>query len=272
MKTLLASLLTLNVMAVPAFADDALVQRYVDSLKLEEMFEILREEGLETAEEIARDDQAITPSAAWSARMSRIYDVERMEQIFSSALSETRNVEASEEALAFFESELGKRIVEVELYARRSLVDETVEDAVREQALALRESNPDRIEAYQDFIDINGFVENNLAGALNSNLAFFRGLASNPEFRAMDESTMFEQVYQQAEEIREDMVDWTMNFSVLAYSVLNLEEMQAYIDSAASASGQTLNTALFAGFDEVFEYHSYELGRAMAEFMAGDET
>ncbi|MCY4335697.1 MAG: hypothetical protein OXC60_13650 [Litoreibacter sp.] len=128
------------------------------------------------------------------------------------------------------------------------------------------------VEAYQEFIDINGFVDNNLAGALNSNLAFYRGLASNPEFRTMDESTMFEQVYQQAEQIRKDMVDWTMNFSVLAYSVLSLEEMQDYIDSSASEAGQVLNSALFAGFDQVFEYHSYELGRAMAEFMAGDET
>ncbi|MEM7473229.1 MAG: hypothetical protein AAF340_17910 [Pseudomonadota bacterium] len=272
MKHILACLFMLPTLVTPAFADQALAQRFYTSLQLGEMFEILRDEGMEAAEELARDDEAISPSSAWTSRIERIYDVERMEALFEAALLSSENFELSDEALAFFESTLGKRIVEVEIYARKSLVDEAVEEAVREQAKSLKESEPDRVAAYQEFIDVNGFIDNNLAGALNSNLAFYRGLASHPEFRTMDESTMFEQVYQQAEEIRRDMVDWTMNFSVLAYSVLSLDEMQNYIDSSETKSGQALNSALFAGFDEVFEYHSYELGRAMAEFMAGDET
>jgi hypothetical protein len=63
-----------------------------------------------------------------------------------------------------------------------------------------------------------------------------------------------------------------MNFSVLAYGLLSEEEMQSYIDASDTRAGQILNTALFAGFDKVFELHSFELGRALAEFMVGDDT
>ena len=83
---------------------------------------------------------------------------------------------------------------------------------------------------------------------------------------------MLRQVYQQEPEIRADMEDWTMNFSVLAYGLLSTEEMQSYLDMSRTSEGQTLNAALFAGFDRVFEMHSFELGRAMSEFMAGDDT
>ncbi len=273
MRVLLAALLTMQVSVTAAFADQtALVERYYSALKMQEVFEILRNEGIEAAEKMADEDEAITRSPAWSSRIARIYATDKMDAIFRQGLRTTGRLEGSEDALAFFESALGQRIVEIELEARRALSGEAMEEAARAEAASLREQDPDRYAMYEQFIAVNNLVESNLMGALNSNLAFYQGLGTNPTFGVIDEETILNQVYEQAPEIREDMEDWTMNFSVLAYGLLSEEEMQSYIDASDTRAGQILNTALFAGFDKVFELHSFELGRALAEFMVGDDT
>ncbi len=259
--------------AFGAFADtDGLIDRYMSALKMQDVFEILQDEGVTSAEEIAETDTAITPSPAWSSRVARLYATDKMDAIFRKALRDAGNLDVSAPALAFFETELGARIIDIEIEARRALADDEVEDAVRERAEALKASDPDRYALYQQFIDVNDLIESNLMGALNSNLAFYRGLGSSPGFGELDEQSILSRVYEGAEDIRENMIDWTMNFSVLAYSVLTEEEMQSYIDLSQSPAGEVLNSALFAGFDNVFELHSFELGRAMGEFMQGDDT
>jgi len=261
------------VLVSPATAETgSLVGRYYTALKMEEVFNILRDEGIASAIKTAEEDDSITASPAWTSRISNIYTIEKMDAAFRHGMGGDDALEASEEALEFFESELGRRIVEIELDARRALSADEVEAVMREKVLALAEENPERLEMYERFIEVNNLVDSNVMGALNSNLAFYRGLGTNPLFGAMDERSMLAQVYEQEAEIREDMEDWTMNFSALAYELLSDDELKTYIDVSDTKAGQIMNTALFAGFDKVFEMHSFELGRAMAEFMEGDDT
>ena len=263
------------VLTSPVMAQDseALIERYVEVLHMDEVFEILKEEGIAAGIEIAEEDEGITASPAWTARLSRIYDPEKMAETFRAAMAEVDDLDASEDALAFFEDDLGSRIVRIEIDARRAMMDDAVEEAMREEVATLEEVNADRLALYRAFIEANDLIESNVMGALNSNLAFYRGLSSNEQFgQAMDEGFMLSTVWQQEPEIRADMEDWTMNFSALAYAPLTEAEIESYIDISESDAGQKLNTALFAGFDAVFESQSFELGRAMAEFMVGEDT
>ena len=250
----------------------SLIERYYDALKMDEVFQLLQDEGVEGAVEIAQDDEAITLSPAWTSRARQIYSIEKMDAAFRLGLAEATDLSNSEEAIAFFETELGQRIVDIELAARTALSDDAAEEAAVEMAETLREADPDRVALYERFIEANNLVDSNVMGALNANLAFYRGLGTNELFGGLDEGSMLSQVYTQEPEIRSGMEEWTMNFSVLAYSLLSEEEMSDYIAMSEAPSGQQLNSALFAGFDQVFEMHSFELGRAMAEFMAGDDT
>lgn len=252
--------------------DAALVARYDAALKLPQVFEILRNEGTASALELAETDGSISPSPAWSSRVASIYSVEKMRAAFEDGLRRGNSLAASEPALAFFETDLGRRIVELELAARTALSDEEIAEATKDRARDLSETMPGRRDMYEAFIRVNNLVDSNVMGALNSNLAFYRGLGSNPSFNSMDERTILSSVYEQAGEIREEMEDWTMNFSVLAYELLTDKEMEDYIALSETPAGQHLNKALFSAFDVVFEMHSFELGRAMAEFMQGDDT
>lgn len=260
--------------ASAAFADarNALVDRYFDLFKMTEVFDILKQEGISASMEAATEDDAISVSPAWRARLEQIYAIDKMDAIFRAAVRDAE-ISGSSDALDFFNSELGQRIVDVELEARRALMEDGVEEAMLDQVEHMETSEADRLALYREFVTANGLIENNVMGALNSNLAFYRGLATGEAYAdTMSESFMLTTVWEQEPEIRADMEEWTMSFSVLAYAPLSDEEMQAYIDISETQSGQRLNSVLFQGFDALFEMQSFELGRAMAEFMVGEDT
>lgn len=258
-------------LATPLAADD-LIDRYYSALKIETVMQILRDEGMAAGQSMTEDGQ-ISASPAWTAQLNRIYDIETMDAVFRSGLDDVRDLKRSEPAIAFFETELGARIVDVEIDARISLADESLEAELLSHVEALRDEDPERVELYEAFIESNGLVDSNVSGALNSNLAFYQGLATNPDFGAgMTEEFMLNSVWAQEPEIREDMENWTISFAALAYGLLSNEDLEAYIALSRSEAGQKLNSALFRAFDQVFEIHSYALGRAVADFSQGDDT
>lgn len=258
---------------LPVSAQTGLVDRYISALSMDEVFEILRQEGVAAGEDMAREGADLSASPAWSARLSGIYQIQRMEQIFRAQIGAVGDLELSTPAIEFFETELGQRIVSLELAARRAMADEATEQAMARQVSEMRQNASDRIALYEEFIEVNDLVESNVSGALNSNLSFYRGMATLEQFRiTLNEGFMLSTVWEQEPEIRKDTQDWVLNFSALAYDVLSDEEMQQYIDLSNSEAGQKLNAALFAGFDKVFELQSYDLGQATGEFSIGEDT
>ena len=110
----------------------------------------------------------------------------------------------------------------------------------------------------------------NVVGALNANLAFFKGLGAGGGFE-MSEEEMLATVWGREAEIREDTTGWTFGYLTFAYEALTLEELRAYVDLSGTAEGRALNAALFAAFEAVFDDTSFSLGQAVSRFMVGDE-
>lgn len=260
------------------FVQDALAQsgriidRYMNALNVKGVFAVLREEGIEAGQNITEDSMGVNKSPAWSARLERIYDTEKMHSNFRQGLLDAGQLEGCEEAIAFYETELGARIINIEIAARKAMSDVAVERTALRKARLLEKENPELYGMYQEFLRVNDIVNSNVTGALNSNLAFFKGMAEGQKDGGMlSENFMLETVWQQEPEVRKEMENWSISFSTLAYSGLTPEEMQAYIDISKTDAGQHLNRVLFAGFDRVFEQQSYDLGLATAEFMRGED-
>lgn len=273
MRLLKTSITALMITASAAAAQSAsLLDRYFTALDMDTVFEILQDEGVTAGADVSGND-GVPPSPAWIARLERIYDPEKAKALFIEGMKSVKDIEASEAALAFFETELGARIVQIEIEARGALNTDEGEAAAAAAVAELRKNDPALFLMYKEFIQVNDLVESNVAGALNSNLAFFRGMATNESYsEGLSEGFMLTTVWEQEPEIRQEMEDWTMNFSSVAYSALTKAELQRYIDISKTPAGQRLNSVLFAGFDEMFEEQSYELGRATAEFMEGEDT
>ncbi|MEM6900024.1 MAG: hypothetical protein AAF583_09660 [Pseudomonadota bacterium] len=268
MIRLLAFIICLPSMALPATSDQ--IARLYEAVGTEKLIQILSEEGMEQSEALRMDMFPGRGGVGWSATVSTIYDATRLKTLFVTEFEAELEGTDVKGLLDFYASELGSRVSLLEVEARRAFMSDEVEKAAVLAFERLKESGSDRLELLEQLADTTGWIDRNVAGALNSNLAFYQGLASGQGFE-MTEDQMLSDVWGQEEGIREDTTDWVFGFMTFAYETLSDDELRAYTMLTASDAGRDLNRALFAGYDAIFMEVSYELGAAASLFSMGDE-
>ena len=243
-----------------------------EALQIPRVVEVMRAEGLQQGERIASDLMPGRDTAGWQLRLERIYDAPAMEDRLADALGDALDDEAEAEVVAFFEGDLGARIIDLELEARVALMDEDVEDAAIAAWDEIASDDPERAALIDEFIAVNGLIEENVQGGLNSNLGFMMGMNEGGAFDPpLDEGTMLSDIWAQEAEIREETTDWLRGYLGLAYAPLTEDELQTYVDFSASDTGQDFNRALFEAFDAMYDGVVYELGKTAAIMMMGED-
>jgi hypothetical protein len=254
--------------AAPATA--APVDELMQALRLPEMIEVMRAEGLAYGTELGQDLFAGGTSARWEGRLSEVYDTEKMMTVvrggFTSALQDTDIAPL----LSYFESETGQRIVELELEARRAMVEDDVEQAARESYRAMQVDEDPRLDQVARFIAANDLLEANVTGALNASFQFYSGLVDGGGMQ-MTEADILSDVWAQEEETRFDTEEWLNAFLLMAYAPLEDEVLDTYIDISSSREGKALNRALFTAFNGMYDELSYGLGLVAAQEMQGQD-
>lgn len=253
-------------LAMPGQA--AQVEDLYDALRLDEMITVMREEGLAYGDELA-EQMLPTGTAAWSNLISEIYDTERMGTIVEARFAQELSETDIAPLVSFFQSEPGARIVELELEARRAMIEPRVEEAAR---AAFREADPDdaRQQQLEMFIDSNDLLEGNVASALNASLRFYNGMVDGGAF-VMSESDILQDVWAQEAETRSDTQEWLYAFLMLAYEPLPDDALDRYIALSATEAGRDLNRALFNAFGAAYDEISYALGLSLAGQMQGQD-
>lgn len=244
-----------------------------DTLRIGSLIEVMRAEGLAHGDDLAEEMFPGQRGAGWQAMVARVYDVptlrQRFDAGFAAALAGSDRID---EIAAFFGSDLGQRVLTLEIEARRALLDATVEEAARLSYADMEAEGNVRVAALQRFAEVNDLIESNVMGALNANLAFYQGIAEVGGFGdAMPEDQMLAEVWAQEPDMRAETVDWLFPYLALAYKPLSDAELQAYQDFSDSPAGQAANAALFAAFDALFVAVSRDLGRAVGTQMQGQE-
>ena len=253
-------------------ADAEKTAQLFDALGLPEMIAIMREEGLAYGAEIATDLLSTTTNAKWEKTVSDIYDVDRMRGGTSAALDAALAGSDVDAMLDFFTSDLGQEIITLETSARRALLDDAVDEAAKQAAGDALEAGTPRAELVTDFVATNDLIDTNVVGAMNANFAFYMGLQDGGAFEAeLTEDQILADVNGQEPQIRQNTTEWVYGFLMMAYGPLSDDELQAYIDFSKTAPGQALNTAMFDAFDQMFVTISRQLGRASAQYMAGQD-
>ncbi len=243
-------------------------------LDIDNLIDVMRIEGRDNAIGVDTDILNGQGGAAWLTAVDRVYDPSKLRHSFDAALDrELGSDPAVRQAMrTFFGSGLGKRIVGLEVAARRTLIDSAAEDSAKrlwDKALSDQEPRSAQIER---FAQINDLIESNVMGALNSNFAFFKGLSTGGAFDApMTEDEMLAQVWAQEGDIRADTADWLYPFLMLAYQPLSDAELDQYIAFSLTPEGKKINAAIFAAFDDVFVQLSRELGASAAQLMTGQD-
>ncbi len=263
------------VMTLPAIAqssDDEKVDALFAALGLPEMLQIMREEGLDYGDTIARDMFAGRAPQGWSAVVSDIYDSTMMYEEVSAAFREELEGDDIDAMLAFYTSEPGRTIIDLEVSARRALLDDAVDEASKESAaIAMMDETP-RYLMVQDFVETNDLIEANVVGALNANYAFYMGLLDGGAMPgSVTSETALQEVWGQEGEIRASTTEWIYAFLMMAYQPVSDADLQTYIAFSETEAGQELNDALFVSFNEMFDDISRALGLASSRFMISQE-
>lgn len=243
------------------------------ALRLGDIVDVMREEGLAYADTMRADMFPDAAAAPWLARVDAVYDADRITAAFDVALAEKLADATDIDAMTgFFTSDLGQKIVTLEIDARRALIDEGVQETARDTWDAQQAKGGARVDLIASYVQVNDMVERNVMGTLNSNLEFYRGMAAaGGQMAQMGESDMLAEVWAQEEQIRTEAEDWVFPFLAMAYAPLTDAELQAYVDFCKSAAGQRLNAALFDAFDVVFADISRQLGLAAGQQMQGQD-
>ena len=244
------------------------------TLKIADVIEVMRLEGLKYGAQMEEELFPGRGGAAWKSVVALIYDGPTMQTRFEEAFAQQlAGREADLPAIqTFFGVELGQRILTLEIEARRSLMDEAVEDAAKAAVEDMMAEGTPRFDALQAFSDTNDLIEMNVTGALNANLAFFQGMAEvETADQEMTQDDMLMTVWGQEPEIRAETEAWIYPYLSLAYGPLSDAELEAYIAFSKTKPGQVLNGALFGAFDAVFSAISRDLGRAAAKQMMGED-
>lgn len=254
----------------PVVSDVAHLSR---TLRMAEVMAILREEGVASGVKLAQDQQPGPADPLWLSALERIHDPARMEALFNAGFDRALagDPQTVAEATAFFGSDLGQRVLGLEIAARRAMMDEAVEAAAGVTYDRLARDNPGRQALLDRFVAANDLIEFNVTGAMNANLAFLRGLAEVGDAGfALSEADMLAQVRAAEPDTRAAMVAWLFPFLALAYQPLSDAELRAYVAFCETSAGRQINAAMFRAFDGVFDQISRELGRAFARSLTGD--
>ncbi|ETX13108.1 ribosomal protein L21 [Roseivivax halodurans JCM 10272] len=260
----LAALCTVAV-ATPSLAEP--VDDLMQALSVGRVVEVMREEGLSYADELAGDMMPSGADEEWRETAERIYDAERMEQAVRAGFAESLGETDLQPLVDFFSSDLGARVIELEIEAREAMVDPAVEEAARERYRDIAGDGGPRLEQLEAFVAANDLIEQNVTGALNASLAFYRGLGAGGALE-IPEDEMLADVWSQEPGTREDTTEWLYAYLLMAYEPLSEDELGRYVDLSQSEEGEALNRALFAGFNDMYNEISYAMGLAAARQMA----
>lgn len=268
----LAPIVTAISFALPATAQDSDTEVLFDLLMLPEIIDIMRLEGQGYGDTIGADLFGGAPTAEWDRTVAQIYEYDRMVDTVRVDFDASLDGVDLDPIIAFFGSDQGQMIVGLEVSARRAMLDDAVDEASKDAfAIAMADENP-RLGLVEEFVETNNLIETNVAGALNSNLAFYNGLLDGNAFDgALTEDQILTDVWSQEADIRDNTTEWIYSFLFMAYAPLEDEDLQAYIAFSETEAGEEINRAMFESFDRLFNGISRSLGRAAAIEMTSQE-
>lgn len=272
-RTLLSLMTCASLLAaLPARA--APVDDLAQALRLPELFGVLSQEGISYGADLEAELFPDAGGSRWDGVVAAIHDKTRME---STALGLLRDeLDSQPEAVgrmtAFFTAEPGAQIVKLEIAAREAYLDEATKEAAEAAHAELAAASDPRLGLIDRLIAANDLIDLNVAGALNANLAFYRGMIAGGAVQSsLPDAEMMADLWSQEPQIRKDTSDWLLPYLALAYRPLSDADLEAYIAFSETPDGQLLNRALFAAFDGLFNGLSHELGLAAARMLEGQD-
>ena len=241
----------------------------MDHLRLAELIEIVRSEGIDCADSLDTDMLNGQDGPVWAEQIDTIYNIQLMSEIVRNEIA-TLPEDQLRQINQFYSGLLGVDIVELEMAARAAMQHIDIKNlAVDSYQIALAEG-PQSVENVLTINDAGQFIDRNVTATLTPNYKFYLGLVDGGAFEAsVDE--VIEQTWAQESEIRRDTTNWMMGYLLLSYQPLDDSEIATLVAFTQTQAGRALNAAIFEGFGSMYADISYALGRAIALNMVASD-
>ncbi|MCC5958439.1 MAG: hypothetical protein JJU08_03775 [Rhodobacteraceae bacterium] len=248
-----------------------------EAFLLPELFEVMAAEGRTAIGEEGAAPLSSRELDIWRTELAGIYDTDQMLAAFVDALEQALEPmpDVRDDAIRFATTELGQRIMRLEVSARAALLDDEVDEMARLALLDARASLQDtdgahRLAMIRDRIAVNDLIELNVSLGMNTSYAYYRGMLAEGASAGYSAEDLLNLVQAMQPDIRRDVVDWIESYFLMAYQPLSDAELQDYIDYSASPQGVAFNRAMFQAFDAVFVGLSGRVGRALGRILGSD--
>ena len=240
------------------------VNRLVQVLNLKDLFQELQNEGVTAGIEMLKEEGQ--QSQEWVSKLNEIYSSDSMQEFFRNELLKLNIFEDVENAIDFYETTFGKKLIKNELTTRRILKSELGKAEAKKIFNQLKYFKPNRLKVYQKIIEENHYIEDNVSSSMNSNLAFYQGysLGLPSDKQRLLEAEIISKIWANEIETRKRMTEWVMSFTSYNYQDLTNNELNNLLDFSKSLPSKRLNNTINYILDKAFEDQSYRLGQAFA--------
>ena len=268
MRKIFAALCVVWVSTTAAHAQ-AQLSIAMDQLRIGELIDVMRVEGLDYAQTLNTEMLSGQGGAVWAEQVDGIYNGQRMTEQVREGLAALSD-EHLREINRFYGSDLGRKVIGLEIAGRRAMMQDDLSDIAQDAYQVTLEEDPESLEAIHTIDRVGDMVERNVTAALTANYRFYLGLVDGRAF-ALSEEEILTEAWAQEEAVRIDTLNWLMGYLLLSYQPLDEHEMTQLVTFVQTPAGRALNAAIFEGFGEMYADISYALGRAVALNMVASE-
>lgn len=261
------ALLWVLALAGPGWAGD--IGALSRALQLERIAQTLHDEGQSYGARLDREMLLGQGGADWRATVDRIYDTGRIHRALREGLARRLDPGQMSRLAAYYGSEKGRRIVDLELAARKALRDPALEETALQEVTRARATgvNAGRDALIARFLSDTDLVDRNLAGSQNAMYQFYAGLVDSAVL-ALSETEILDEIRSGAEETRQETEEWLWAFLSLAYGPLTDQALADHVAHSTGPDGQALTAALFDAYDDTYRVISRALGLAVGRRLA----
>ena len=239
-------------------------------LHLDELVDIVSEEGLADANATADAYLQGVTRGGFGASIAKIYDknslTSRVKAMFAKALP----ARSADRIIALSHTHLGREVRQREESSRRAITDPSIEDYVIELVLEAEARGKRRPQLLRSAIKEMDWVKQNLAGAFEARFAFLEAV-SQVEGLQLDQGQIFTLMQSDQEALSKEIEEWLLGYMHMAYSPLSDDELTAYLAFQTSPEGMDLNAALFDTFNKLTTENAQKLGQFTASALSAQD-
>jgi len=239
-------------------------------LHLDELVEIVSEEGLADANATADAYLQGVTRGGFGASIAKIYDKNSLSSRVKAMFAKALPARSADRLIGFYNSDLGLQVSQLEVSARRAITDPSIEDYVIELVLEAEAQGKLRPQLLRSAIKEMDWVKQNLAGAFEARFAFLEAL-SQVEALQLDRGQIFTLMQSDQEALSKEIEEWLLGYMHMAYSPLSDDELTAYLAFQTSPEGMDLNAALFDTFNKLTTENAQQLGQFTASALSAQD-